>query len=203
MPGINSPYDSFNLSLIQQEIANNSEVAFGKLYAFYHQKLVSFAYSILHAREMAEEVVEDVFIKVWKKRTTIDKVENLAVYLYVSVKNTALNRLSGKARALLVQPYDDLDSTTEPLHSNPYELMISAEIMNKMNEAVEKLPPRCKMIFKLIREDGLKYKDVSSILNISVNTIDAQMAIAIKRICGALDIKKPQKNPVAHSVNKN
>jgi len=64
--------------------------------------------------------------------------------------------------------------------------MITAEIDKIIREAVDALPPRCKMIFKLIREDGLKYKEVSQILNIAVNTIDVQMAIAVKRIAAAL-----------------
>ena len=58
---------------------------------------------------------------------------------------------------------------------------------NKIQQAVEALPPRCKIIFKLVREDGLMYKEVSDILNISVNTIDAQMAIAVKKIVAALE----------------
>jgi RNA polymerase sigma-70 factor (ECF subfamily) len=64
--------------------------------------------------------------------------------------------------------------------------MITAEMYRNICNAVESLPPRCKMIFKLIREDGLRYKEVSEILNISVNTIDAQMAIAVKRIAQAV-----------------
>ena len=60
--------------------------------------------------------------------------------------------------------------------------MITAEIMKKIREAVNDLPPRCKMIFKLVREDGLRYKEVADILNVSVNTVDAQMVIAVKRI---------------------
>jgi len=60
--------------------------------------------------------------------------------------------------------------------------------MHKMQQAVESLPPRCKMIFKLIREDGLKHKEVAEVLNISVNTVDVQMAIAIKKICTSLQM---------------
>jgi RNA polymerase sigma-70 factor (ECF subfamily) len=58
--------------------------------------------------------------------------------------------------------------------------MITSEMIARMQRVIENLPPRCKTIFKLIREDGLKYKEVAEILNISVNTIDAQMAIAVK-----------------------
>jgi RNA polymerase sigma-70 factor (ECF subfamily) len=78
--------------------------------------------------------------------------------------------------------------------------MITAEMAGKIREAVESLPPRCKMIFKLIREDGLKYREVSAILNISVNTIDAQMAIAVSRLAAALTADfgpMARKKPVA------
>ena len=63
----------------------------------------------------------------------------------------------------------------------PDQQMITADILKKIQEAVNDLPPRCKIIFKLVREDGLKYKEVADILNISVNTVDAQMVIAVKK----------------------
>jgi RNA polymerase sigma factor (sigma-70 family) len=84
-------------------------------------------------------------------------------------------------------------------------MMITVEMMTRMREAIESLPPRCKLIFKLVREDGLKYKEVAEILNISVNTIDVQMAIAVKKICTSLQIRQPDKpllHPVFPSVKK-
>ena len=60
--------------------------------------------------------------------------------------------------------------------------MITAELFRKIEKAVDELPPRCKMIFKLVRQDGLKYKEVAEILDVSTNTVDAQMVIAVKRI---------------------
>ena len=64
--------------------------------------------------------------------------------------------------------------------------MITADLHKKIQHAIDELPPRCKIIFKLVREDKLKYKEVAEILNISVKTIDAQMAIAIKKIMTSL-----------------
>jgi DNA-binding CsgD family transcriptional regulator len=69
--------------------------------------------------------------------------------------------------------------------------MITEEMTRKMQQGVEALPPRCMMIFKLIREDGLKYKEVAEILNISVTTIDAQMAIAVKNYALPSTLKNP------------
>ena len=75
-------------------------------------------------------------------------------------------------------------------------------MLTRMNRAIENLPPRCKMIFKLIREDGLRYKEVAEILNISVNTIDVQMAIAVKRISEALGIKKFDPKALKRPISK-
>src|SRR6185369_7818473 len=110
-----------------------------------------------------------------------------------ATKNRSLNALSRKAHELVSAPFDYLDTTMDKFAANPYDLMITAEMMGRMQQAIETLPPRCKLIFKLIREDGLKYKEVAEILNISVNTIDVQMAIAVKKICMALHIDKPEK----------
>ncbi|MFT3902511.1 MAG: RNA polymerase sigma-70 factor [Niabella sp.] len=190
----NNLYGPEELRHVQLLIAKEDEAAFASLYAFFKKRLVAFSFSLVRAAEVAEEVVEDVFIKLWLRRQTLPEVENLAVYLYVSVKNASLNRLSQKARQMLTQPFDDFESDIKINSTDPYELMVSGEMLARMNQAIEKLPPRCKMIFKLIREDNLKYKEVAEILNISINTIDVQMAIAVKRICEALNIQKTAKS---------
>ena len=98
---------------------------------------------------------------------------------------------------MIAAPFDYLDTSIDEFAADPYDLMITSEMMASMHQAIEALPPRCKMIFKLIREDGLKYKEVAEILNISVNTIDVQMAIAVKKICTALHIEKPSKSSIS------
>ncbi len=181
------------LFCVQQRILESDETALAELYKLYYQKLILFAKSIVRTKELAEEVVEDVFIKLWCNRAEIGQVKNLNVYLYTAVKNTSLNRLSQQASQLVSAPFDFLNIELENELANPHELMITTEMMKKMHHAIDTLPPRCKMIFRLIREDGLQYKEVSEILSISVNTIDAQMAIAIKKISTALNINKPLK----------
>ena len=175
---------------LQTRIASNDEAAFTQLYLHFGKKLIHFATSLLRSKETAEELTEDVFVKLWANRLQIKEIENITVYLYVAVKNRALTNLSLKARQLVLAPFDFLDTSVDEFAIDPYEVMITSEMMNRMHHAVDALPPRCKMIFKLIREDGLKYKDVAEILNISVNTIDVQMAIAVKKICSALQIAK-------------
>jgi RNA polymerase sigma-70 factor (ECF subfamily) len=189
----NDPNIAVQFRELQIRIAGGDEAAFTQLYLLFGKKLILFGVSLVRSREIAEELVEDVFVKLWSQRSGITSIDNIAVYLYVSVKNKALNKLSQKANELISAPFDFLDTTLDEFSADPYDLMITSEMMSRMQQVIETLPPRCKMIFKLIREDGLKYKDVAEILNISVNTIDAQMAIAVKKICTALHIARPGK----------
>jgi RNA polymerase sigma-70 factor (ECF subfamily) len=188
---------------LQIKVARGDENAFTQLYLHFGKKLVLFGISLVRSKEIAEELVEDVFVRLWAGRENITNIENLTVYLYIAVKNKALNKLSQKANELIAAPFDFLDTTIDEFAADPYDLMITSEMMTRMHQVIEALPPRCKMIFKLIREDGLRYKEVAEILNISVNTIDAQMAIAVKKICTALHIGKPGKSHSPFQASKN
>jgi RNA polymerase sigma-70 factor (family 1) len=190
---LDEPNTQAPLRELQIRVARGDETAFTQLYLHFGKKLILFGVSLVRSREIAEELVEDVFVKLWANRQNITAIENIRVYLYVAVKNKALNKLSQKATELIAAPFDYLDTTLDEFAASPYDLMITSEMMERMHQVIETLPPRCKMIFKLIREDGLRYKEVAEILNISINTIDAQMAIAVRKICQALHIEKPGK----------
>ncbi len=196
MPAINQ-HTTVQLRELQIKVTNDDEAAFTQLYLHFGKKLIHFALSLVRSKEIAEEITEDVFVNLWANRHLISEIENLTVYLYVAVKNRSLNALSQKAKELIAAPFDYLDTIMDEFAADPYDIMITSEMMASMQHAIDDLPPRCKIIFKLIREDGLKYKEVADILNISVSTIDTQMAIAVKKICTALQIKstpKLQKN---------
>ena len=195
-------HTTVQLRELQVRVASGDEGAFTQLYLHFGKKLILFGGSLVRSKETSEELVEDVFVKLWANRQGITEINNITVYLYVAVKNKALNKLSQKANELIAAPFDFLDTAIDEFAADPYDLMITSEMMTRMQQVIETLPPRCKMIFKLIREDGLKYKEVAEILNISVNTIDAQMAIAVKKICSALHIEKPGKSPHSASVGK-
>ncbi|MGB3114623.1 MAG: RNA polymerase sigma-70 factor [Ferruginibacter sp.] len=166
------------LNLLLQ-IARQDEGAFRKLYMHYYTKLFQFSHSICKNKQWAEEVTEDVFIKIWRNHKTAPQIQNLKVYLYTAIKNTTLNYIAQQARRNITEPFGDIDIE---LTENPADSIIEKETFKKIYQAIETLPPRCKIVFKLIREDGLKYKEVAAILNISPKTVEAQMALAIKRI---------------------
>jgi RNA polymerase sigma-70 factor (ECF subfamily) len=175
-----------NLRLIQQGICDGNEIALSELYRLFHSRLHYFSTSIVKSPEDAEELVEDVFVKLWANRQNILSIDNLSVYLYVAVKNRSYNLLVKRGKTVHYSLEDMGDEMSAP-SLDPHKLLVSAEMMKRMQLAIESLPPRSRMIFRLIREDGLQYKEVAQILSISVNTIDVQMAIATKRICAILE----------------
>ncbi|HEX5555472.1 MAG TPA: RNA polymerase sigma-70 factor [Chitinophagaceae bacterium] len=183
-----------NLYLISQE---NDQQAFKELYGFYFFRLLRFCISIVHAKEPAEEIVNDVFMNLWRRRSFLHKIENLDVYLYVAVKNQSLDHLSRNHLKEMV----DISAVSSEYISftlDPEQLLISAERASEIEHAVNQLPARCKLIFKMIKEDGLKYKEVASILNLSIKTVEAQLTIAMKKLTTAIlfasDGKAKQKN---------
>jgi len=184
--GKDSSITTYPNELLKQ-IAAGDQAAFRQVYVYFYKRLYTFALAIVKTREAAEEITEDVFVRIWQQRANLPAIQNLRVYLYTATKNSSLNYLSRKARESITEPFDHIHVELSDSALTPEQILITAEIHQKIQKAVEALPPRCKMIFKLVREDGLKYKEIAEILNISINTIDAQMAIAVKRITVAIE----------------
>lgn len=161
------------------------EQIFKDMYRQYFIKLYRFAVSITHCNETAEEIVNDVLINLWKKRKLHNEIENLNTYLYVSVKNLSLNYLRDRGNHIHVD-VETLHNEKSYISIDPESLIISKECLNDLNILINNLPIKCRMVFRLIKEDGLKYKEAASLLNISVKTVENQLAIALKKISLAL-----------------
>ncbi len=169
---------------------NNDQASYKELFILLHSRLKQFAYSILKSNEEAEDLVSEVFIKIWERRDQLTAIESPLLYFYTTTKNFALNRLK-KQKRLQSQPVDEWLVQLNSVYFEPEQLMMTEEIVRKIREAVNNLPPRCRLIFKLIKEDGLKYREVAELLSLSVKTVEAQMAIALRRLgkCMHLEIK--------------
>ncbi|MBN8850461.1 MAG: hypothetical protein BGO55_31880 [Sphingobacteriales bacterium 50-39] len=165
--------------------ALNDVQAFEECYRKYFVRLYRFCFSIVHQKQPAEDIVHDVFMQLWKKREESSSIRNLEVYLYVSVKNLSLNHLRNTSHRIV----DIAERSHEYIQFNadPETLLIHSEAVKKMNAAIRNLPPRCKLIFKLIKEDGLKYKDVATLLDLSIKTVEGQLAIAMRKLVQAME----------------
>lgn len=184
-------------SLLDEIALNNCEKAYKTLFMQTHESLTDFAMSILKSAEDAEEVVSDFFISIWQRRALLRSIENPRLYFFVGVKNAALNKLKSNKR-LQVPQHVEWQTSMTSVFFNPEELMLSAEIVKKVMQAVNELPPKCKVIFKLVKEEGLKYAEVAKLLDLSVKTVEAQMAIALRRIKTHSEFKN--EFPELHSI---
>lgn len=182
---------------LQQSISTGDETALKDLYDAYAGKLFHFAYAIVHSKEMAEEIIEDVFIKVWQKRSHIVAIENLTFYLFITTKNIACNYLRKYKRRKNIC-LDELSLPYYYINVSPEDVFITSETLQGINKAINELPPQCRIIFKLIKEDGLKYKDVAALLNLNIKTIENQMGIALKKLHASIQLILPaaKKSPL-------
>lgn len=172
---------------------DDNQLALKELYNSYFKRMFLFSLSMIRSKESAEEIVNDVFIQIWNKRSSLLDIENAEVYLYVAVKNRTLDYIR-KIPSGATEDISTISSEHIRFTLDPEQLMITAEMKNKIETAVDNLPARCKLIFKLVKEDGLKYKEVASILNLSVKTVEAQLTIAMKKLTTAILFSSDKKS---------
>lgn len=175
---------------------NDDTAAYKELFIMLHSRLRQFAYSILKSNEEAEEVVSDVFIRIWEKRDQLPAINTPRLYFYTSTRNLAFTRISRLKKQQSLSA-DEWLVQMNSIYFDPEQLMMTEEMMRQIRQAIGDLPPRCRLIFKLVKEDGLKYREVAELLHLSVKTIEAQMAIALRRIgkCMHLEIKEKSTIP--------
>ncbi|MBD1394362.1 RNA polymerase sigma-70 factor [Mucilaginibacter glaciei] len=160
---------------------NSDESAFNDLYKQQYFNLYRYAFSFLGDKEAAEEVVQDVLLKIWLGRHKLPVIKNVQGYLYVAVKNACLNNIRSQNSKQLKEEHIN-NAYYFQLIADPAQLLISKQLHSNILRAVAALPPKCKMIFKMVKEDGLSCNEVAQILELSPKTVFAQLAIAIKKL---------------------
>lgn len=159
------------------ELARGNEKAFEAIFSKYYKALCSFSKQFLNDDELAEETVQDMFVKIWEKRFSLSIETSLEHYLFRAVRNHCFNQLQHQK---IKNRYAEkvLKNTETEIHSEEY--FLEPDLKNKIEEAINSLPPKRKEIFRLSREEGLKYKEIADQLDISVKTVEAQMGLALK-----------------------
>lgn len=184
------------IKIIVNELArNSSQKALQNLYMIYYKRL--FRYVGLYVRKIpdVEEIVSDVFFAIWEQRLELPDVKNFNAYIYKIAKYKTLNYLRKRnLNTIDISDFPiDLFANTK---TTPEDNMISSEIVNDINEAIEGLPAKSKLAFKLVREDGLSYKEAAEVLSISSRTLEVHIYRAtnkIREILKAKKIKLPSK----------
>ena len=176
-------------------ISEGNQKAFQSLVYKYSDPLILFSIGFVRKYEIAEEIVSDAFVTLWSQRSKIQEIRDLKSYLYILVRNGSISHLrktSHRKEVLL----DDIEEYFTLPVTGPETDDITEEVLARVNIAIDSLPPKCKIVFTLAKVQGLKYKEIAEILDISVKTINNHIANALIHISQSLH--EDQKTSGAH-----
>jgi len=158
-------------------VSQGNELAFRQLFHSYHGKLYSYILKITASKETAEDTVNDVFLKLWVNKEKLVEIEHLNAYLYRMAHNHAYNGLRRLAKQILITT--ELEKTSGHEYSGPDDTLVQKEVRELIHEAVGKLTPQQKEVYKMSREEGLKQEDIARRLNISIFTVKKHLTDAL------------------------
>lgn len=179
------PNQDYDILVLQKKIAyDRDEKAYRQLFFHFYTSLHSVCSNLIKNMDDADEIVSDIMIKIWQMDYKLAQVNNLKLYLFKSIRNASFTYLAQyKNRHICLDELVELSSPTcADTHLN------TTEIESYISKIISELPAQCKLVFKLIKEEGFSYEHVGDILNISRNTIKTHMRIALKRISEAVAI---------------
>jgi RNA polymerase sigma-70 factor, ECF subfamily len=155
------------------------ELAFQVLFRKYYPALCLFACQFLNDSVLAEETVQDMFVKFWEKRESLTIETSVKKYFFRSIRNHCINQIQHEK---IKQKY--VGKILENAHQdiNPDDCYLEFDLVQRIEKSIASLPPKRQEIFRLSREQGIKYKEIAEALNISVKTVEAQMGLALKQL---------------------
>lgn len=160
-----------------QPIRISDELEFERIFRQYHQLLCRYAFSIVKDAEHAEEMVQEVFLKIWEKKDSLEFSVSLKSYLYRAVHNSCLNLIDKKKKEVRMD-----DVTLKIVHptATAEEKVQHKELDQAIAAALEKLPAECRKVFEMSRFGEMKYREIADTLGISVKTVENQMGKALR-----------------------
>ncbi len=166
---------------ISRVVQNDDSRAFRCLFNNYYDKLLKIAQYFVHSDVLAEEIVVDVFVNLWKNRKKLSEVEKLDHYLFSAVKRKSIDYLRKikKDKTIHLDERYELSIHTD---TNPEKKVLYKEFESVVNAAILMLPAKRQLIYKMVKEDGLKYREVADLLEVTEKTVEFHMGQAFKDI---------------------
>ena len=147
------------------------------LFERYYEPLCNFSFLFIKDAGLSEELVSDVFIRIWQKHNDLNRITNVKAYLYRSVKNAVISSL--RKNRVKLEELDKGEDTTK-LDITPETLLINSELKDSVRKMIEAMPRQAGLVFRMHRVDGLTYKEIAMALNLSVKTIESHMSKALR-----------------------
>lgn len=166
--------------VLLSRIAEGDEEAFAMLFHAWRDRLYFFTLKITNSPQEAEDLVQDVFVKLWLQRSNLADISNFQAWIYRIIHNQAISgirRLSLETAILSRLKWEFGESG-----QSADEALLHKQLQQRMQEAIGKLPPRQKQIYTMIRIDGIKQEEIASRLNLSISTIQNHMTEALRKL---------------------
>lgn len=170
-------------NVLLKQLQTGDQNAFDTLFRQYYKYLVVVAYRYVGDDHQARDIVQDVFMDLWKRREKINIQQSIKAFLRRAVVNNCLSILKKNKKTTTT---DEVNLQLTDEHNKVDGLYEYKELEAVINEAIESLPERCQLVFKMSRHENLSHKAIAEQLNISTKTIENQMTKALKVIRGAL-----------------
>jgi RNA polymerase sigma-70 factor (family 1) len=177
-------YSSYQDHLLLKLLTKGNEDAFTEIYNRYWEKLFSVASNKVKDLSLAEELVQDIFLDLWKRRSTINITGELSAYLAVAMKYKVINAWVKQGRAEAFTQHASGFSMTD---DSTREQLSFEELKDRLAVLVGKLPEKCQLVYRLSREVGLSQKQIAGHLDISEKTVESHISRAVKSIQSGLD----------------
>jgi RNA polymerase sigma-70 factor (family 1) len=171
-----------SVQLSEQEIVGaikqGNERIFEETFRKYYQSLCNYANSILKEMDESEEIVQNLFLSIWEKRSDLEITISLKSYLYRAVHNHCLNRIKHLKIREEYQQY--ATNFYDASYESVSQTVMKNELEQKIEEAIKKLPEQCRLIFRMSRFEELKYNEIAEQLELSPKTVENQIGKALK-----------------------
>lgn len=165
-------------SALLTALANDDEQAFAALYNKYHQKLFYFILNFTHSQPVAEDALQEVFVKLWSERKKLGGIVNFNAWIFRVARNHVLNNLKRMAHETLI--LTTIAQDINPNSEDTYAILSYKDIHAVLQSGMNELPPQQKKVIELSREEGLKYEEIANRLNISPLTVKKHAAQALQ-----------------------
>lgn len=167
-----------------RRLNNNDELALASIYNEYWEIMYLGAYNLVKNKQISEDIVQDVFVNMWKKRGELEIKVSLRSYLYTSTIYKTYDYFRKNKSAIRV---DLLDNFSERVQSsNPETKLMDRELQGYLETVISKLPEKCRVVYKLSRDEQLSHKEIAVRLNISTRTVEGHISKALKVLRSSL-----------------
>lgn len=163
-------------------IEQGDEHAFDNFITLHSQRLYNYVFSILYCKEHTEEVVSDVFLEVWNRRKKLLQIEKLDHWLLTVAYHKAVSLLRKEMKHRRDVSIDESLEFDFPQMSTPVESLISKDEQNRLNEAINELPRKCKHVFYLAKIEQMSYAEIAQMLGISIPTVNYHVTFAMNSL---------------------